>query len=315
MTNELKHAFGDKNNSEFVISPEGKIVVSRTWSDPEQLREELAGFVGESETVTKPSKNGQQPKRTEYTRGVVPRVKRPSGASVLKIEPVIVAEGDEEETVPPVEPFYAKLRAEATRAVMDGDEGELYLGFHLDPIYEVHWNNLAAPLKFSISAPDGVELEVTEGEAAKVEEKADLDPREFLVGIKGAGDEPLRLRVDYFACDNGDKWCKAIRQEYLIHFQTDRDAGRVQGGGGSRDRSKMQRPPGGGNTKGRMPNPDVIFTRFDADKDGKITKEEATGPMERRFPMMDTDKDGVVTREELKSRFERMRGGGRSPAK
>ena len=38
MKNDLKHAFGDRNNSEFVISPEGKLVIARSWSDPEQLR-------------------------------------------------------------------------------------------------------------------------------------------------------------------------------------------------------------------------------------------------------------------------------------
>ena len=38
-------------------------------------------------------------------------------------------------------PFYAKLRAEAEPEVLEKGSGKLYLGFHLDPLYEVHWNN------------------------------------------------------------------------------------------------------------------------------------------------------------------------------
>ena len=35
MDNRLKHAMGDRPNSEFVIDPKGKIVRKRAWSHPE----------------------------------------------------------------------------------------------------------------------------------------------------------------------------------------------------------------------------------------------------------------------------------------
>ena len=38
MENDLKHALGDRPNSEFVVDPDGKIVVSRSWSSPSDLR-------------------------------------------------------------------------------------------------------------------------------------------------------------------------------------------------------------------------------------------------------------------------------------
>ena len=41
MSNDLKHALGDAPNSEYVIDPDGKVVVRRLWSDPAKLRNDL----------------------------------------------------------------------------------------------------------------------------------------------------------------------------------------------------------------------------------------------------------------------------------
>ena len=41
MSNDIKHALGNRENSEFVIDPDGKIVRMRSWSNPEQLRKDL----------------------------------------------------------------------------------------------------------------------------------------------------------------------------------------------------------------------------------------------------------------------------------
>ncbi len=46
MDNAFHDAMGQTPNSEIVIDPEGFVVVARTWSDPEQLRRDLEGFVG-----------------------------------------------------------------------------------------------------------------------------------------------------------------------------------------------------------------------------------------------------------------------------
>ncbi len=53
-------------------------------------------------------------------------------------------------------------------------------------------------------------------------------------------------------------------------------------------------------------NPWDRMKRFDANNDGKITREEFKGP-ERYFNRFDSDKDGVLTEEEVKSG---RRGGG-----
>ncbi|NNJ71229.1 MAG: sulfatase-like hydrolase/transferase [Kiritimatiellales bacterium] len=69
------------------------------------------------------------------------------------------------------------------------------------------------------------------------------------------------------------------------------------------DSQSEQSPPGerpnqaSGRQNRNGPSPDRIFSRFDANNDGRITKDEFKGP-ERRFLMLDQDNDGAITREE-----------------
>ena len=46
MDNRLKHALGDRPNSEFIIDPKGKVVRKRAWSHPAQVRKDLEELVG-----------------------------------------------------------------------------------------------------------------------------------------------------------------------------------------------------------------------------------------------------------------------------
>ena len=62
--------------------------------------------------------------------------------------------------------------------------GWMYIGFHLDPLLRVHWNNLAPPLKFRISTPEGITVALAEASARKIEVESDADPHEFLLGIE-----------------------------------------------------------------------------------------------------------------------------------
>ena len=306
MDNDLKHAFGDRNNSEFVISPEGEVLIARSWSDPAQLRKDLIALVGEPETNSEPAAIDPLAKIAEHDRpdkiasGVVPRVQRPSGAVALKVSPI--AEEKEESSE---EPFYLKLRAELSPAVLrSGNEGELYLGFHLDPIHNVHWNNLAPPLKFEISSPEGIEIEPASQIAPKPEKaEADIDPREFLIRLKPDGalsdTDPLVVEVVYFACDDQDRWCKSITQKFTIQFEEDRDGGKARTSG---SRSRNRPSPGS-----RVPEVSNILSRYDKDDDKRISKEESQGPMEKRFDWIDENEDGFLDEKELHRMRERMK--------
>ncbi|HRX83268.1 MAG TPA: hypothetical protein P5307_29585, partial [Pirellulaceae bacterium] len=52
MENDLKHGLGDAPNSEFIIDPDGKVAVRRSWSKPSDLRSDLEKLVG---AVDKPT--------------------------------------------------------------------------------------------------------------------------------------------------------------------------------------------------------------------------------------------------------------------
>jgi len=303
ISNDLKHAFGDRNNSEFVIGPDGKIEIARSWSAPDELRQDLERLVGRVDKPTKISDLDREPQAAPKiaASGIVKPIDRPGDLVAVKAKPKLSLKN--------TQPLYAKLRAEAQQGLLSGGSGKLLLGFHLDPIYNVHWNNLAAPIKFSIAAGKSTTVTPANGTGPKVEEESDVDPREFLIEIDGADtSKPFILKVDYFACNDAEGWCKAVSQEYEITLERNPDAGRVmagRGGGGGR------RPQRGGAGGGRRPDPAQMITRMmesDTDGDGKISRKEAPERMAERFDQMDTNGDGFVEKSEIEKRFQ-----GRAP--
>ncbi|MFQ5670022.1 MAG: hypothetical protein ACE5HD_05825 [Acidobacteriota bacterium] len=240
MSNDLKHAFGDASNGEFVIDSSGQVIRRRKWSDPEELRRDLEELIGPVDPRTRVGDlhlEAEPPPET-VAHGVVPAVRAPGPMHPLRMEPVF-----RQATVP----FYVKLRAEVDDPFLETNSGTLYLGFHLDPLYHVHWNNLAAPLEFTLKAPGTVEVIPGEGRAPKVKEPADADPREFLLKLHaGERDRPLALSVRYFACDDANTFCVPVTQEYTIHLQVDPDGGSAPGrrrGSAPRRRRDAGSPP------------------------------------------------------------------------
>lgn len=241
MDNELKRALGSANNSEFVFDPEGKVVRLRDWSNPQLLRQDLEELVGK---VDKPTRVTDLNIKTASTRRpatkqVVPKLRVPGNMQAVKLEP---KPGDNN-------PFYVKLRAELDSSALRGGKGNLYLGFHLDPLYDVHWNNLAKPITYEIATSDGVKVSPLKGVGPKIEQESDVDPREFLLDVEGLRKESaLRLTVRYFACNDEEGWCKPVSQLYLIYPEVDKDAGRVfaRGGRGRGGRGRSNRPQRGG---------------------------------------------------------------------
>jgi hypothetical protein len=246
MENDLKHGLGDAPNSEFIIDPQGKIVVRRSWSKPSELRSDLERLIGAVEhptTVADLKMKTATPPKAAKT-GIVERVKMPEQMQALKIDPAMIS----------LEPFYVKLRAEAAREVTRTGSGKLYLGFHLDPLYNVHWNNLAAPLTFEIKTSSGTKITPASGEAPKVKVDSDGDPREFLLDIDAGRDaSSFEVTVKYFACNDEEGWCKPVTQQYTVHLEVDTDGGNARRGGRSMGRgNRAGRPPnfrgtGGGN--------------------------------------------------------------------
>lgn len=300
MDNQIKHAMGDAPNSEFVIDPDGKIVRKRVWSRPAQLRQDLEQLVGPVERPTAVAELNM-PRLTPPQKaavGVVPRVQLPGPMRPLVVEPVVAQDKL---------PFYVKLRVEAQPNLVSDGKGKLYVGFFLDPLYGVHWNNQADPLRFQIEAPAGIEMNPSAGQGPNVEADADADPREFLVDVAVtdqsiASDKlVLQLTVHYFACDDAETFCVPVKQQYAIHLKVDPDGGN-------------RRAPGGrGNVAGRKapgPGPAAMMQRMmqrDTNGDGQISREEAPPQMRRMFDAIDSDGDGQLQRSELEDRLRQRR--------
>lgn len=225
MDNAMKHAMGDRPNSEFIVDADGKIVVARDWSSPDELRNDLTELVGAPEHTTTIAELEMKPVEPAHAAptGVVPRIRIPSGMVPLKVTPLFRSDD---------EPFYVKLRAEAQQDVLQSGTGKLYLGFMLDPLYHVHWNNDAMPVVFEITDSGGLVIAPGDAEAPAVSVKADADPREFLIDVCSELLRPgsqrelkITLKVKYFACDDAQTFCKPVTQTYVIALERDRDAG------------------------------------------------------------------------------------------
>lgn len=286
MDNDLKHALGDRPNSEFVIDPRGEIVVAREWSRPAELRQDLERLVGAVERPTTVAELNmpKNPPPSKAATGIVKRLQLPGGMSPLKTVPVVASEPANET------PYYAKLRAE-----LGGDQ--LYLGFFLDPLYKVHWNNKAPALKFAIDPPAGVTVTPDSGSGPKVEVDADADPREFLVKVSGRSESPLKVSVHYFACDDAETFCIPVTQVYEVSFQRDRD-------GGSRRSVRGGRPAMAGrsmmdNRMKEMMRRNPVLSALDRDGDGVLSAREVEHAP-RLLLRADRNRDGEISGDELR---------------
>ena len=241
MKNELKQALGGAPNSQFILDPQGKIISASSWSNPAELRATLAELVGEVSPATTVPDLGlnQLPPPQPAAKGIVPRLQMPGVMRAIVVKPQ-----------PSLEPYYVKLRAEIDESFMRDGLGWMYIGFHLDPLLGVHWNNLAPALQFKVRTPTGITVAASKAVAAKVDLEADADPREFLLGLEWDSKElssasfssaELIVEVEYYACHD-EGWCKPFQQSYILKLVPDRHAGSVRnrgrfGGGRSfRDR-------------------------------------------------------------------------------
>jgi hypothetical protein len=169
----------------------------------------------------------------------------------------------------------------------------------------MHWNNLAPPLTYEVTAPDGVRVTPASGTFATIEEPADTDPREFLVDLDTDGSaESFDLSVTYYACDDDNTFCIPVTQSYAVNLQVDPDAGRVFGAG-----------RGGGRFGGRggRGGPEAMIERirgWDANDDGLVARSEVPDMMLDRFDRMDENGDGVLEAEEIENLPARMGPGG-----
>ena len=71
--------------------------------------------------------------------------------------------------------------------------------------------------------------------------------------------------------------------------------------------SSNQRPSG---RQGGAPNYSQLLSEMDANQDGKLSKNEVTGPLQRDFAKIDSDGDGFITKTEVENAPKPPRGQG-----
>ena len=132
MDNEIKIAFGNAPNSEWVLDPDGVVLVRRTWSNPVDLRADLESIIGSVQPHTRvedldmPTAPPPEPAKT----GVLEPLQKPR-MRPLRIEPIAPQGATDADHEP--DPFYVKLRAEGDRELLGHGEGQLYLAFRPGP--------------------------------------------------------------------------------------------------------------------------------------------------------------------------------------
>lgn len=289
MDDRLTKAFGGAYNGEFVIDPKGKVVRQRFWSNPTTLRSDLAELIG---PVAPPTEIADlpvsfKPEPRKIASGVVPRIELPQGLSPVQIEHM----------TPDGHPIYVKLRAELTQRAGVNGQRKLYLGFYMDPIHRVHWNNASGPIEVTVKAPVGSGVTSTKLTGPSVKHSADVDARMFLIDVAkpSADPEPIKVQLRYVACDDAETFCLPITQEFTVTLK----------------------PLNNGSTR-----PGIFLDRifrnvatYDKDRDGKITADElGEGNVTMYMTHIDYNLDNVIDQEEL-YRFNSMFNNGRGFAK
>jgi len=135
-------------NFELVVAPTGELLRAREWSDPDQLRNDLAALLPPAEQPTpaepvpddvapgglsKPAPTPPARRRADVkaSRGFDPvPLPKPLYMPGLKVEPVVTD---------PAGNYPFKLRVEAQRPVLKGKPGQWFLRFHVDPLYNLTW--------------------------------------------------------------------------------------------------------------------------------------------------------------------------------
>ncbi len=188
------------------------------------------------------------------------------------------------------EPCYAKLRAEADEKLLESGNGRLYLGFHLDPLYKMQWDDRAEAPSYRLVTSTGiVSPSVDSAEEIRIEEY-DNEPREFMVTARQLDlSKPLMLQVSYTVCAPDQNKSIPVTQRYIIHLETDPVAGAA-----FRRQIPHTDPK---RTKRRYFMPGALRS-LDSNGDGRLSRGELSGNLWSRFPEIDTDHDGYLSAQE-----------------
>ncbi len=273
----------DSDGNVFIYSAEGSEHYHGTLDDTRALRNALKKLVGEASTETSPNRFPSP--------GISPKdVGTPDLLDRIRFDPE--TEPFSPLLITPVSsrfPFYVKLRAEGDDDLLKTGRGRLYLGFHVDPLYQTQWDNKAEPLEYMIRAPRGVAAPSTDDAPEIKSQQYDSEPREFVLTTRQLDpSKPLNLRVEYTVYSPQQDKSITVTQLYTIHLKRD-----PFGGKAFRRQILHTDPPR--KQQALMP---VALRDFDSNGDGKLSRGELSGNLWSKFSKIDTDGDGYLSADE-----------------
>ncbi|MBN2704344.1 MAG: right-handed parallel beta-helix repeat-containing protein [Pontiellaceae bacterium] len=197
---------------------------------------------------------------------------------------------------PSSRPHYVKLRAEADAQLLETGNGKLYIGFHLDKLYNAQWNNRADPLQY-VLVPAGGTITPAVQSAPSVRDASDTEPREFLLtATRQNTDLPIQLKVTYSVQNNTQR----ISQTYNIYLKPD-----PLGGKAYRRQIAYQDPIPNFRIDQNTAMPSALRDN-DTNNDGKIERSELSGFLWVNFFEIDTNHDGYINNSEYNT-YQRKR--------
>lgn len=280
-------AFETKNNL-FVFNKEGTACFAGLVSDETGLRKTLDELAGSNASTNTPPGNFPTP-QIEPVKAIearlVKRIGREQNAApyqTLQLSPMESRH-----------PHYVKVRMEASEELIETGDGKLYMGFHIDPLYPVEWNNLEEPMEYALKVPTGVVAPSINTAPRVTAETSDTEPREFLLNARKLDPaKPIALQVKYVVRSKTSNRNIEVQQKYLAYLSPDPFAGKVLGRQTKRSENTEQK------RKVRITGFSGLLQRFDLDRDGKISRNEAAGALLSRFDEFDTNKNGQIEESE-----------------
>jgi len=290
MDNEVAKTLLHEGNhaSIFIFSSDGRQRFAGAISDLSAFRKALENLAGAPDAANAPS-------RTPALKLKPINLKPAEVVSRIEFNPVVDA-------FLPLEispqasrsPYYVKLRAEASTTLLKSGAGKVYLGFHIDPLYNMEWDNSKDPLKYKVYTPEGV-LAPSVNRAPRITaEPMDSEPREFILEARNLDlSKPISIKVEYNVSSPDRRSREKISQSYLVYLRSDPCAGQAY---------RRQIPYGDSSTIRVSINdihPDLM--KYDANHDGRLERKEVPGTLNMKFPNIDTNGDGYLSDEEYET--------------
>jgi len=287
MDNQVVKALGQagKRDHVFIFSSDGKQQFAGAITEPSVFRKALENLSGAPSATIDPDLS-PAPKLKPIS------LKPAEVTGRIEFNPVIDA-------FVPLEispqasrsPYYVKLRAEANGDLLNTGDGKLYLGFHVDPLYDMEWDNSKDPLKYKVYTPEGVLAPSIKHAPRITVQPIDSEPREFLLEARNLDpSKPLSIKIEYNVTSPDRRNRDKVSQSYLIHLRPDPYAGQAY---------RRQIPHGESIVKSVSItdiHPDLL--KYDANHDGRLDRNEVSGTLYVKFPDIDTNGDGALSDEE-----------------